>query len=245
MIQAAIAAMPAPLRDRLEEIRTRRRIANRVIVPERALEQKYEEALEHLLEHEDATELGDYLEFGVFNGRSMACFDRASRRLDLNNMRIFGFDSFQGLPPDARADDGGHWKPGSFASPIDLTQQNLRKFKVDLSRVQLIPGWFSDTCVEETAQRHGILKASVIMVDCDMYLSTVDCLRFIGPLVADRAILIFDDWNSAGLADKNLGERRAFEEFLIDNPQFEAEPFGSYCRNSKCFVLHRRAATCG
>ena len=47
---------------------------------------------------------------------------------------------------------------------------------------------------------------------------------FSAPLIGRRAVVYFDDWNAGGLADKRLGERRAFEELLAEHPDLSAEP---------------------
>jgi hypothetical protein len=42
-------------------------------------------------------------------------------------------------------------------------------------------------------------------------------------------LIFFDDWGGGAELDKSdLGEKKAFDEFLKDNPQLNAEEFGSY-----------------
>ena len=94
--------------------------------------------------------VGDYLEFGVFQGTSMNCMWEMLKEMDLGHVRMFGFDSFVGLPDEAAIDDGGLWKPGEFAAPYELTKQRIADAGVPESRVSLIKGWFSDTLNQET-----------------------------------------------------------------------------------------------
>jgi hypothetical protein len=94
--------------------------------------------------------IGDYLEFGVFQGTSMICMWEALKEMDLSQVRLFGFDSFEGLPDIASTDDGGHWKPGEFAAPYDLTKERLAEKGIPEYRAVLIKGWFSDTLNNET-----------------------------------------------------------------------------------------------
>ena len=205
------------------------------LVPERSLEQKYVEALRLLAQSEPAGALGDYLEFGVYIGSSLACAFRAFNEVGARKVRLFGFDSFQGLPADATAE--GVWAEGEFRMDQRFTRRFLRDRGVDMERVTLVKGWFSETLNDETAQRHSIRKASLIMVDCDIYASTKPVLAFCAPLIADRAVVFFDDWFSGGLAERNEGEKRAFEEFLATHPEFRADDFGDYGSNSKVFVV--------
>jgi len=102
-----------------------------------------------------------------------------------------------------------------------------------------VPGWFSDTCVPDTARKFDITKASVIMVDCDIYSSTIEALTFCEPLITDKALVLFDDWHTGQLAAKNLGERKAFEEWLGQSGRFTAEPFGTYRVKSETFMVTR------
>ena len=64
------------------------------------------------------------------------------------------------------------------------------------------------------------------MVDCDLYSSAKEALTFCGPLLTDPAIIFFDDWNP--LAKENKGEKRAFDEFLHENPHVKADELGDY-----------------
>jgi O-methyltransferase len=207
------------------------------LVPEDALERRYIEALQLLTQSGSAGPLGDYLEFGVYNGSSLACAFRAFNHVGARQARLFGFDSFEGLPPHATAE--GVWKEGEFRMDERFAREFLTARGVDWNRVTLVKGWFDETLNEETRRRHSIRKASLIMVDCDIYASTKPALAFCAPLIADRAVVFFDDWFSGGLAEKNEGEKRAFEEFLEAHPEFTAEEFGDYGWNSKAFVLTR------
>jgi hypothetical protein len=211
----------------------------RSLVPQVALEQKYGEALVLLMKKRGAESLGDYLEFGVYKGASMAGMYRTLKKLELDHIRLFGFDSFEGLPETARADDGGNWRPGQFRCGITFTQDLLTRQGVDWDRIRLIKGWFGETLNNELKREFNITKASIIMIDCDMYLSAKQALDFCGPLIQDASIVFFDDWHSGDLASKNLGEKRAFEEFLNDHPDFTIDHLGGYDPNSAVFLVER------
>ena len=180
----------------------------------------------------DGTDIGDYLEFGVSRGTSLACMHRALDEAGLRQVRLFGFDSFQGLPPEA-AQEG--WPPGEFMSTLGATRRHLTQAGVDWARVTLVKGWFHDTLTPETAARLGIRKASLIMVDCDIHAAARECLRFCEALIRDRAVVFFDDWGS----DPN-GERKAFTEFLTDFPHFSAEKLPAYIPAARVFLVTRR-----
>jgi O-methyltransferase len=174
--------------------------------------------------------VGDYLEFGVFQGTSMICMWGLLKELELEHVRLFGFDSFEGMPDLARTDDGGHWKPGEFAAPYKLVKERLAEAGVPERRAVLIKGWFSDTLNKETAASHGIAKAGVIMVDADLYTSSKQALDFCAPLIQQEAVLLMDDWyaNGGAFIERNMGQPRALKEFLAENPQFQKTDIGPY-----------------
>ena len=61
--------------------------------------------------------VGDYLEFGVFAGASMICAWNVLNDMGIDHVRMFGFNSFEGMPDAASTDDGGHFKPGDSPPP--------------------------------------------------------------------------------------------------------------------------------
>jgi len=53
-------------------------------------------------------------------------------------------------------------------------------------------------------------------------------------------VILFDDWYSGNrLADRNLGEKRAFDEFLRKNNFFKTKELDSYTENAKVFLVSR------
>jgi len=225
--------------------RLRRRVFNEGVrlVPEQALEASYFEAIRLL--RSKGLDLGDYLEFGVYSGASLACMHRALRQARMREVRLFGFDSFEGFPEHAKYEDDGAWAPGDFKCDYETTRKFLTVAGVDWRRVTLTKGWFADTLTPEFVRKHDIVKASLIMVDCDLYTSSRQALAFCAPLIRDAAVIFFDDWNASGLADKNMGQKRAFDEFLRAHPHFAATELPSYTSggdwvdNAKVFFVAR------
>lgn len=223
-VEALYDRLPPRGRVWIDNKRNDRRIRRGETAFERQrLVRTYRELVAILRRREPAAALGDYLEFGVYHGTSLSCMYEARTQAGLDHMRLFGFDSFAGLPESAADEDEGVWLPGQFRSPMALTRDNLRGWGVPDDAVTFVEGWFSETCTPETRARLGITKASIIMVDCDLYSSTVDALAFCEPLIHTQAAIVFDDYNASGLADKQLGERRAFDEFLDAHPDLHAE----------------------
>ena len=81
----------------------------------------------------------------------------------------------------------------------------------------------------------------MVLIDCDLYQSTVPVLAFLDDLLQEGSIVLFDDWYCFGDSD-DRGEPRAFNEFLADHPQWTAESWIDFPVYGKAFVMRRAAA---
>jgi O-methyltransferase len=186
------------------------------------------------------TQHGDYYEFGVFKGHTFLHAQLAARELGLDGMRFFGFDSFQGLPPAVGVDmtKEGHFYEGQFACSLDRVKNELTRRGVDWKRTFLIEGYFSDTLHAQTRAQYKMTKASVVLLDSDLYESAVTVLAFLKSMLVDQTILIMDDWNAFD-RDDSRGERRAMAEFLQRHPEWRAEPWFHYGTKGQVFVMRQ------
>ena len=216
--------LPRNIRDRAGASSKKNNIP---LISVRELQPKFESACRILTDKLGANNIGEYLEFGVCEGTSLACMFHALASLELNHVRLFGFDSFEGLPAIAAIDIENELQPGECASNLASTEDLLTREGVDWHRTFLIKGWFNETLNDTITREHNIKKASLIMIDCDLYSSAKESLKFCRPLIKDTAIFFFGDWNE----DKSIGEKRAFEEFLQENPQLKSELLDRYKNN--------------
>jgi len=182
-------------------------------------------------------QFGDYLEFGVSRGTSLACMFKALDQNGLSGSRLHGFDSFEGMPEEA---SGQGWQPGSFRSSQRTTEAYLKNNRVDMGRVTLTKGWFKDSLTQKRSTNLGLSKASILMLDCDIYSATAEALAFAGRFIQDEAVLIFDDWGHRSDVGK-IGQREAYQEFLAANPTLaEAERLPGYTPYSRVFFVKRQ-----
>ncbi len=181
---------------------------------------------------------GDYLEFGVYQGRTFTDAWEASCRYTMSDMRFHAFDSFEGLPEPGREDEGGGFSGGQFRCERDKFEATLRRRKVDFSRVSVHEGMFNRTLAEPgSLQSLGIRKASVVWIDCDLYASTVPVLRALTDVVVDGTILVFDDWFCFnGRPDR--GEQRACGEWLNDNPHIRLVEYQKFHWAGASFIVN-------
>ncbi|MFW5879215.1 MAG: TylF/MycF/NovP-related O-methyltransferase [bacterium] len=161
-------------------------------------------------------EIGDYLEFGVCHSSSLLCMYQTMGNLNLNTPRLFGFDSFQGLPENdlwQENQDNRGWRPGQFYAEMGTMKKYLTKHKVNWTRTKLIKGWYKDTLTQQLKDEFQISKASIIMIGCDIYTATKEALDFCKSLIKDVTMIVFDDWNSGDLASKGRGEKKILMNF--------------------------------
>lgn len=208
---------------------------NLTLVPETALTERFVAAIQ-LLQRE-GRDVGHYVEFGVYNGTSLACMFRAQEQTGCS-VPLVGFDSFEGLPLEVVHEDDGVWRPGQFSCPIEVTHARLAARSVDFSRVKLVKGWYRDTLAQPPSA-YGIDRASIVMIDSDCYSSARLALAFIEPVLDDVSVVFFDDWKLNDLDLRGEGEYRAFMEFLSAG-RWKARALPSYNRKSMMFVLRRR-----
>lgn len=177
---------------------------------------------------------GDYLEFGVYRGRSFNQAYYFACKRGLSNMRFYAFDSFQGLPKSSNT-DGGKFSESAYKCELDTFKHNIKH--IPSNRVTIIPGWFKDTLKQ--GQGYNINKASVIWIDCDIYESTVPVLDFITPYLQDGTVIIFDDWFCYKGSPKE-GEQRATSEWLERNPQIQLIEYHKMSWHGNSFLVHMR-----
>ena len=203
-------------------------------VPSEKYQEFFSNCIRILKEHRGNT-IGDYLEFGVFNGGSLSEMYIASKKEKVVT-RFFGFDAFEGLPAESESADKGVFKRGYYSCSFDDLQNCLVRDGVDLKEIVWVKGWYKDTLTPELALENAI-DPGMIFIDCDTYGSSKSALDFLAPLIKKPTIISFDDWRLYDLDLKGEGEYRSFNEFLESNPHLKAEEIPTYKRNSRTFLV--------
>jgi O-methyltransferase len=179
---------------------------------------------------------GDYLEFGVAGGESFVAAWKAisserARHLAMGfdspeyrawkarPPRMFAFDSFEGLP-DVPATRQVDYAPGAYGHSEEEFRSNLRRAALPDEMVFTVRGYYDRSLTPEVKARHGLTQAAMVMVDCDLYESTVPVLDFITDLVGQGTVIVFHDWFRFKGSPKE-GEQRACAEWLARNPHLE------------------------
>lgn len=138
----------------------------------------------------------------MWRGASLRWWSTHLRQPDA---RLFGFDSFEGLPDD--------WRPehGEGAFRVNGPPH------IDDPRVAFEIGWFDKTLAEFTAPVHDRL---ILNIDCDVYSSTCTVLEWAEPLIKPGTLIYYDE-----LPDHDH-ELRAMNEHLARTGA-ELEPLGT------------------
>jgi hypothetical protein len=174
---------------------------------------------------------GDFIEFGVGTGVSLMSLTRLNdiyqkHLVPLARRRIYGFDSFEGLPNLTNVDYAsenfqtpGQMKAGGYnGSGAFEIIQNFRSAHPNL---QLVKGWFKDT-VPGFVEKSPHLAFSLVHVDCDLYESTRDCLNYAFERVVPGGVILFDEVFHPNFPGETVGFWEVFNRSSIAS-QFTAQ----------------------
>jgi O-methyltransferase len=121
-----------------------------------------------------------YLEFGVSGGYSFAWWVQKNSH---PSSRFVGFDTFEGLP-----EDWGGFKKGAMTTHSQLPE-------IDDARVQFVKGLFQDTLFSFLNTFDCRENRKVILMDADIYTSTLFTLTMLAPYLKKSDIILFDQFN--------------------------------------------------
>lgn len=152
-----------------------------------------------------APQHGLVLEFGVAEGGSLKRIAEAA-----GHRIVYGFDWFEGLPEDWRAEDGDlHQAAGAYRTSVPQVPENA----------VLVIGLFQRTLARFLGEHLG--PVAFVHIDCDLYSSAFYVLSMLRDRLSDT-VIAFDEFD--GVPAYDFHEKRAFEDFLRANPELVAEP---------------------
>ena len=120
----------------------------------------------------------NYMEFGVAQGHSFRWFVKNNSNAQ---SRFYGFDTFTGLP-----EDFGMYKKGMF-------NNNNQVPVIDDVRVKFFQGLFQQT-VPGFLTELNKNNRNVIMMDADLYSSTLFVLTALAPFLKKDDVIFFDEF---------------------------------------------------
>lgn len=131
-----------------------------------------------VIDNEGLNDAINYMEFGVAQGYSFRWFLQQNSNPGTG---FYGFDTFTGLP-----EDYGPYKKGAFNNgnkPIDINDSR-GKFYQGLFQ-QTLPGFLKE--IDNS-------KRNVLMMDADLYSSTLYVLTSFAPFLKKGDIIFFDEF---------------------------------------------------
>jgi len=134
----------------------------------------------------------DYLEFGVYEGASIAWW---ARRLFHPDTRFFGFDTFTGLP-----EKWAKYPPNTFSTEGRIPD-------LPDTRVHFYQGFFQQT-VPGFLRDFSRQTRLVVHLDADLYSSTLFALTALSTVLEPDDLLFFDEFAAP------TSEFRAFDDFV-------------------------------
>ena len=136
---------------------------------------------------------GDIVETGIWRGGAVIFAASYLSIYDMNDRKVFGCDSFEGLPkpnPKYPVDEKDiHSTIDFLRVSLPEVEHNLKKYFIDIDKVNLVKGWFN-----ETLPTLPVTAISILRLDGDMYSSTMDAMNALYEKVSIGGIVIIDDY---------------------------------------------------
>jgi len=190
--------------------------------------------------------IGHYFEFGCYNGDSLVDFFNVMKKRYPQGVpdywKMFVFDSFEGLPATELAEDLHlHAGEGSYKSEgMTHVRNRLVETGCDPQRLTFVKGFYEDSltkALRDELLAQGIF-ASFVNLDCDYYSSTKTVLEWIEPLLADGAIVYFDDIYFYN-CNPQKGQLKAIEEFNSRRTESGLAPAPFFDQGGRCYMYWR------
>ncbi len=139
-------------------------------------------------------ELRDIAEFGVYKGRSLQKIINVLEANGIPHGNVYGFDSFQGLPKEAR----------HVSLFTKFNEGSYKGFSIEVLRemfpyhnIYFIKKLYRSLGVLDVVN-HTIQKFLFCHLDSDLYVSTYDALTFLfqNKLVDEGSLIAYDEFQS-------------------------------------------------
>lgn len=201
---------------------------------------------------------GHVFEFGTFNGYTARMLAELMYAYG-HQANLLLYDSWEGFP----AMEGGDadcpevvthktWNKGDCIPAFpdaDIAIQKILSLIIP-NRVFCIKGFYNQTfnhppiMGKEKDSTIKITKAAIVHIDCDLYESTKHVLQTLlqNDMLAEGAIIMFDDWNN-NFGSNKYGERRAVKHLFPYQKDNDAttslDPWFSYGSSGMAFIVQK------
>jgi hypothetical protein len=158
---------------------------------------------------------GDYHEYGCHRCRTFRMALTEARRHNLDGMRFWAFDSFEGLPRPTAEVSVSSWAQGALTTSEAEFREMVRVHGIYLDMIATVKGFYSDSLTPELQQRmlKREQKIALVTIDCDLYQSAIPVFDFIDPMLQEGAVVYLDDLFVGNKGNPNRGVAQAFLEY--------------------------------
>lgn len=183
---------------------------------------------------------GDYHEYGCFSARTFRLALSEAHKWQMDDMRLYAFDSFCGLPPPKDVPELESWQEGAMSMSLEEFESTVSELGFGLDRVTTIKGYYSESLTR--ALQHKLLsegrRIAFCNIDCDLRESAEDVFRFVEPLVDNGTLVYLDDYFVGYGGSLDRGVAGAFWQFL-ERGHWKHERFRDVGFWGKSFILYR------
>lgn len=183
---------------------------------------------------------GGYAEFGCCGAMTFSLAFRAARQ-NGHSAHLWAFDSFQGLPPQAGSEDSHPmWVEGDMSMSLEDFRTVCRSQGMAKHDYTAVKGFYNETLENVDLATPGRPDhIALAYIDCDLYSSTIDVLRFLAPRLRHGMVIAFDDYFCTS-EDTISGERLALLEFMEEMQDFSFLPYLPIGWHGMSFVVENR-----
>lgn len=136
---------------------------------------------------------GDCLHFGVGGGNDFVAFYKCMKQCTKFYRHFYLFDSFKGLP-EPKDTLNGKYRAGKYTFTKKNLLSRFGREKVSQSDYTITEGYFNDTLTADLREKLSLKKAALVLLDCDLYESTMDALKFVRPYLQEGTIILAGEY---------------------------------------------------
>ena len=168
---------------------------------------------------------GDVTEFGCYVGESSKYLMKTLLENN-SDKKLYVYDSFEGLPPLSKWEEGTGWREGTLKSTEQILISNF--VENNLPPPIIHKDWFKNVPEDKLPQ-----KISFAFLDGDFYDSIYDSLNKIFDRVSDGGYICFHDYQRPDLPGVRAAIEDTFKERGVEYTVVEVcEQLGVFKKNS-------------
>jgi len=168
---------------------------------------------------------GDITEFGCYVGESSKYLMKTLLENN-SDKKLYVYDSFEGLPPLSKWEEGTGWREGTLKSTEQVLTSNFVQNKLPPPIIH--KDWFKNVPEDKLPE-----KISFAFLDGDFYDSIYDSLNKIFDRVSDGGYICFHDYQRADLPGVRAAIEDTFRERGVEYTVVEVcEQLGVFKKNN-------------